>query len=186
MQNIEKLKYTFRHRQAFLFALMKIITMLSPEEQIELICEAMYHDLDKSLLYTLVPKDEASAYHRATSSHHMENSDKKSTCDLIKAVIDYKCAGYTKADKPRNAYDTILELEPKHKDELLETCHRFGMDSHYKNTPSDPEWLEYKRKRNLPEPTDENILMEIYDFIAAFPDKALELMDYARSLSKDD
>lgn len=175
MENLNYLQYTYMHRKAFEFTVRKLIK----DETIRqaLLTRARKHDLDKSLLYTLIDKEVASDYHRSTCSHHMENSDNKNRLDKMEAVVDFECAGYTKADKPRNAYRTVMDFKPRHMDDLLDIMKEWGIDSDYKNTPQDSDWVEYAK--SIPEPTEENILNEIYWYIITYPGEAREVYSYA-------
>lgn len=103
MFNQRYIDYTFAHRLAFRFVVETILE--DPEDYEVMVARAEAHDLDKVLLYTLVPKEEASYYHRRTSPHHPQENNNvfKDRYDLLEAVIDFECAGYTKANKPLNA-----------------------------------------------------------------------------------
>lgn len=130
-ENISKLKYTYQHRQAFKYTAERILRgtrYLNP-----ILDRADYHDLDKSLLLTIIPKSEASEIHRAMSYHHMENSLPKSTLDIVEAIVDYESAGYTKKDKRLNAYDTIIKYNKNNSDELLMIAKELGIDYSYEN-----------------------------------------------------
>lgn len=129
--NIPKLKYTYQHRQAFRYTaetILKGTKYLDPILQ-----RAEYHDLDKSLLLTLIPKSEASEIHRSIAQHHMENSLPKNTIDLVEALVDYECAGYTKLDKRLNAYDTIKKFNKNNSNELLTIAEELGINYSYEN-----------------------------------------------------
>lgn len=176
MLNGGYLQYTYMHRKAFVFVVNKIVK--DEAQKKELLRRAEFHDMDKMLLYTLIEKEASSAYHRKTAAHHMGNSDYKDVFDIMEAVIDYECAGYTKEDKPRNAYDTIMELKPNHSDELLKITSEWGIDKHYLNTPQDEEWQEYSKTIVLPM-TEEVIMREIYGYIFKYPVEAKRVYDYA-------
>lgn len=107
MRNEKYLGYTFQHRRAFLFVVNKLIK--DPVDKAIMLQRAKWHDLDKAFLYTLIDKKTASAYHRRMAPHHMEQQNKmdKNRYDIMEAVLDFECAGYTKSDKPLNAYDTV-------------------------------------------------------------------------------
>lgn len=175
MVNTDFMKYTYMHRKAFEFTVMKMIKNL--ETRRLLLLRARKHDLDKQMLYTLIGKKESSAWHRANSSHHMENDIQKNYYDMVEAVIDYECAGYTKPDKSRNAYDTVIELKPAHSDELMQIIRQLGAAEHYRNTPQDEDWIKYCQ--TIPEPTDENMMDEIYWYITAYPGYATRVYQYA-------
>lgn len=87
LRNLEHLEYTFEHRQAFAFTAAKLFgtDLLYPM----LVKRARTHDLDKAFLYALVGKQEASAFHKLVSSHHIENTTPKSKLDLLEAYVDW-------------------------------------------------------------------------------------------------
>lgn len=176
MINLDYLCYTYMHRKAFEFVVRKLFTGKS--ELNIMLLEAKEHDLDKSLLYTMISKQAASEYHRSTCNHHMENELPKSDFDILAAVVDYECAGYTKPDKPRNAYDTVMEFKPTNSDRLIAKMEELGIAKHYLNTPYDPAWTAFKR--DIHPPTDENIMAEIYWYINRYPDRYMELYGYAQ------
>jgi hypothetical protein len=80
-----------------------------PEGEIkeEMRKRATLHDMDKIIMYQFMSREEASRYHKMTSRHHMANNIPKTYYDKLEAVLDYESAGYTKPDKPLNAFDTI-------------------------------------------------------------------------------
>lgn len=176
MKNFGYLSYTYMHRCAFKFV---VLSLIKDEAEKEALLErAKWHDLDKSLLYTLVEKEFASESHTASSSHHMENSHLKTYLDKMEAVIDYECAGYTKWDKPRNAYDTIRELKPELMDDLLPIMEHLGIAKSYKNVSQDKNWQEFLKTQA--DPTDEAILDEIYQYIMHDPITAASIYKYAK------
>lgn len=130
---------------------------------------ATIHDMDKMTLYPFFEKDVASAYHRATAPHHIRNTIPKSYYDKVEAIIDYECAGYTKPDKPKNAYDTIhmfLEkgsISEEVGEELLSVCKDLGIASSYLVT-EDKEGLEEMKKYD--EVSEEMILAEIINYVS--------------------
>lgn len=179
MKNFEHLKYTYLHRKALYFTIQKLIRDDTLRKV--LIDRAKYHDLDKALLYTLIEKKEASAYHRAHAKHHMENSNTKSYVDYVEAILDYECAALTKPDKPLNAYDTILKFKVNNSDELLKITSLLGIDRSYKVHP-DKDWEDYVSKF-LPV-TEEAIMQEIYEYCIKRPNDAFGVVSYAKSLLK--
>lgn len=161
MKNYNHLVYTFLHRKAILYTIHKLIKDENLKQ--EMLKRAAIHDLDKAVLYTLIGKKEASVYHRMTAAHHMDNNIPKSYEDYVEAVIDYESAGYTKEDKPLNAYDTVRQYHPKHEEELLKVIRELGIDSSYKN--SDDEDFKNFISIYLPV-TEEMVLEEIYTYLA--------------------
>lgn len=182
MLNKQYLQYTFLHRQALIFVIEKCIK--DEVTKARLLERAKWHDLDKAFLYTKISKKMASAYHRTHSAHHDDkvNTMPKTHDDLLEAVMDYECAGYTKADKPLNAYDTLMTYDFNHKDEMLSILHDLGIDHSYQNTPNDAEWQEFQK--SMPEITDEHIMSRIHEWVFRFPNTAKEYMDYADSILK--
>lgn len=179
MVNMGYLHYTYAHRIAFRYVVEKLIK--DPKEKEELLLRARYHDLDKAFLYTLIDKKDASNYHRMHSSHHMCNELPKSRIDMLEAALDYECAGYTKEDKPRNAYDTIKELFPQDEDTMMPILHELEIDYSYENKPDDKKWVDFLQREAKWPPTDENIMEEIYDYIFSHTDEATKLYDFAQS-----
>lgn len=175
LTNMKFIEYTYLHRIALRFCIEKHLAghpLL--EHMLEL---AKNHDMDKMFLYTLVSKKAASHYHRATAAHHMENDKPKSVCNFIEAVMDYECAGYTKADKPLNAYDTVVQYGKSHQDDLFHIMQEFGMKRSYKNTPDDPEWKEYLIKQG--EITDKVIMRELMEWVNTHPYYVAQLLKAA-------
>ncbi len=179
MLNSDSLYYTYMHRKAFTFTVNKIVKNVS--EKIELMRRAWFHDIDKMFLYTLIPHDEAHEYHVQHAHHHMENSIPKTTWDCMEAVIDYECAGFTKADKPLNAYDTVLKYNRDSDGRLMAIMKDWGIATSYQNTPDDEEWVHYLK--TIPQPTDKQYLAEIYWWITKQPYKAMQLLQYAKGVS---
>lgn len=176
MENKEFILYTYMHRRAFKYVVQ---TMVDDEgEKKALLERAKYHDLDKQLLYFLIDKKAASEYHRGHSSHHMGNNPCKEEVDIMEAVVDYECAGYTKADKPRNAYQTIIELKPKHYDELIHVTEKWGINWIYYHKPDDAGWEEYNE--SMPEPMLEDAIAEVIEYVLAKPEEAKELLSFAK------
>lgn len=179
MVNMGYLHYTYAHRIAFRYVVEKLVK--NQEEKEELLVRARYHDLDKAFLYTLIDKKDASDYHRMHCSHHMCNAIPKSRLDRLEAVLDYECAGYTKEDKPRNAYDTIRELFPQDESVMMPILHELGIDYSYENKPDDEEWVAFlKNERKWP-PTDEGVMEEIYDYVLSHADEVRKLYDFAQN-----
>lgn len=161
------LEYTYLHRKAFAFLVETLIK--NPDDKKELRKRAEVHDLDKSLMYTMLEKKDASEIHRSTARHHMENDGEKDRYDFIEAVLDYECAALTKPDKPLNAYDTVLKYRASHVDELMGIMKELGIDYSYVRKP-DAAFEEFM-SRYLPV-TEEKILGEIYSYISSTPDAA--------------
>ena len=164
MKNFDYCKYTYLHRKAFLYCVNKLI--IDEKDKVEMLERAKNHDLDKVLYYQFLPKKEASNLHRRICSHHMENDIKKTYYDYLEAIIDYECAGYTKPDKPLNAFDTINKYNPTNKEKLLSILHDMGLDYSYTVT-TDLVGIEYMKKyENV---SEEDILKEVFSYIARNP-----------------
>jgi hypothetical protein len=173
MKNIEYLKYTYNHRKAFRFVLDEFVRkdLLTEDETQTMYERAAIHDLDKAFLYTLIEKPLASEYHKLTAPHHIrrENPTHGLTYDYLEAIIDYECAHYTKADKPKNAFDTInmvswmTDMDRKY---MLKLCDRFGIMYSYTRSPEEPDWVAYQKSYMEVAPdTEENIMCEIYKYL---------------------
>lgn len=160
LTNWKYLEYTYLHRKALVYTINKLITDEGLKER--MLERAEIHDLDKSTLYLFLPKEDASNYHRNHAPHHVENSIPKTKNDLIETVLDYECAGYTKIDKPLNAYDTIKQFNPSHKEELLEIVRELGIDYSYRNA-DDEEFKEYIKQYTPVSPND--VLQEIFHYL---------------------
>ena len=112
---------------------------------------ANVHDMDKLILYQFIDKKEASSYHKENASHHMTNNIPKTYFDKLEAVLDYESAGYTKPDKPLNAFDTINKFKKENIlpelicNELLDICKEYNINSSYSVT-KDEEGMKYLSK----------------------------------------
>jgi len=164
------------HRRAFVFTVNKVVKEGIDRE--ELLKRAQFHDVDKMLLYTLVPKEDASIYHRNHATHHLESGILKNEIDYMEMVIDFECAGYTKPDKPLNAYDMVQQIAPADRDKLMPIIQNWDIASSYQNTPDDAEWMEYIK--HLGQPTDKHYLSEIYQWIMKNPYEAINALQYAQ------
>ena len=104
---IEKLKYTFKHKIAFL----KIERLLCGKNTLR----GYFHDLDKLVLYLFFPTEAVHNFHVKHSRHH----DKAHTHDdYVQMVIDWECARFTKPDKPLNAVQTLEKFYPELKEKI--------------------------------------------------------------------
>ena len=145
-QNWNFIVYTYLHRKAIIYCIERDVK--DPELKEKMLQRAKFHDLDKVYLYTFLPKKDASRIHRLTSRHHMENNIEKNYEDFVETYLDYESAGFTKDDKPLNAYDTILtyETNPYIKENLLKICKQMGTNYSYRN-PGEPlirdKWYKY-------------------------------------------
>lgn len=175
MMNLDYLVSIYEHRIAFRYVTTQLIKESSMLDV--MMDRASRHDMDKMLLCTLSGIQTASDIHNKISRHHMENNVIKTSIDIIEAVINYECMGYTKAGKCkyRNAYDTVLELRPNHSEELLKTIADFGINKHYLNTPNNVDWLKYRGEGEV---TQEIILREVYNYCVSNPGEVKKLLSH--------
>ena len=131
------------------------------------------HDMDKLIMYQFLEKEEASRIHQQTAEHHMTNNVKKDWYDKLEAVIDYESSGYTKPDKPLNAYDTIVRYKtecPQYGlicDELIGICRMLRINQSYKVTDIDQDYIEFfSQYENV---TEEMILEDIKQYFKILP-----------------
>lgn len=116
MRNLEKIKYTFRHKLAFL----KIEKQLLGKNTLR----GYLHDVDKLIMYCFLPPEKAHDIHVKHSRHH----DKCETHDdYVEMVIDWECARYTKADKPLNAAETLEVFYPHMKEKITPVLKELGL-----------------------------------------------------------
>ena len=114
MQRIQKLKYTLKHKIAFLKVEKQITGHIS--------YKGIVHDLDKVFMFLFCPwltTKEIQKIHRQNQKHHIENVSQKTEKDYLEAIIDWECARYTKPDKPLNAYETLMRFYPAYKEVYL-------------------------------------------------------------------
>lgn len=111
--------YTLYHKQAFMGTQISLMGHLT--------LRGILHDTEKLVLYAYYWKREASELHKEYSRHHYGNCIDKE--DLIECVIDYECARVTKADKPLNAYQTIMTRRPRTYSHLKPILQELGIDS---------------------------------------------------------
>lgn len=173
MKNYEYCAYTYRHREAIKYLINKIIK----DEKVkkEMLHRAEYHDLDKLVLYQFLGHEESHNYHRQTQPHHMENDLEKNYYDKLEAILDYESAGYTKPDKPLNAWDFLMKRPDKFKkdeyEDLLQICRDLGIDRSYPVT-DDTEGMEYLKKFEVV--TEEMITYEILHYVSRIPNNSFE------------
>jgi hypothetical protein len=181
MTNMGHLIYTYQHRQAVLYVAQKLISSqkLTMMEITELLKRARYHDLDKAVLYTLIDKTTASRYHKLTAQHHLRPFNiyegNHTYIDYLEAICDWDSAHYTKLDKPLNAYDQARVpgfMTEKTQNAFVDILRKFGMDHSYQVDPEEPGWKKFQA--TLPDPTEENIMAEIYDYLMTQDDNVLK------------
>lgn len=117
MKNIEKIKYTKAHRQAFL----QVEKQLLGRNTIR----GYLHDLDKIILYHFLEAKVVHNLHRGYSKHHKKRARQKS--DFVQMVIDWECARFTKPDKPLNARETLKKFYPELSEKVLPIIEELGL-----------------------------------------------------------
>lgn len=149
-----------------------------------LLRRAEFHDIDKVMLYLITTKKNASFIHRAYSAHHMENNDIKCIIDIFEAIMDYESAGYTKEDKPLNAYDTVRTYNKGHSEELMSVMHYLGIDKSYSNTPDDEDWKDYCKVHEVE--TFQDIIKKVLEWVTQYPDVAASYLRKAEELDREE
>lgn len=178
LRNLEHLEYTFEHRQAFAFTAAKLFGTDPLYPMLEK--RARLHDLDKAFLYSLVSKQDASAFHKLVSSHHIENTAPKSKLDLLEAYVDWDCAGYTKPDKPDNAWDALRRICPRSGSQLIRVARWYNIDWSYPVVPEDCEWKSF----SAAPATKANIAHELHAFAMESPALVSRLRLAARDIEE--
>lgn len=154
MDNIEYIKYTYKHRKIVMFLAEKYIK----NRKNEVLEQVKKHDMDKLFLYLFYNKKDASCIHRSLTSHH-ENSLPKNYVDYVEMVLDWESARYTKPDKPLNAYDTLYKYYPSMEENVLPILKEFGLDVSKKDAQEDV--LKYaKSLDNIPIKDIENEMIQ--------------------------
>ena len=116
-ENKEMIKYTLRHKKAFL----NIEKNLLRKNTIR----GYLHDIDKVFLYMFMNYKDAHNFHRNHSRHHSIKA--KTEKDFIQMVIDWECARYTKPDKPLNARETLYKYYPDLSDKVEPILKKFNL-----------------------------------------------------------
>lgn len=100
--DINHIKYTWKHKKAFLNIEKKLLGRNT--------LRGYLHDVDKLFLYLIANNNSnwVSKLHRKYSRHHQIRA--RTNNDYIQTVIDWKCARYTKPDKPLNARETLYKF----------------------------------------------------------------------------
>ena len=168
MKNFEKCAYTYRHRRAIKYLIEKLIA--DEATKAIMLQRADTHDMDKMVMYQVLEYPMAHTIHRGISAHHVTNSIPKCYYDYVEAVLDYESAGYTKPDKPMNAYDYVLKMKANGKcsdeiaDILLKICADLGIDKSYSVT-DDKEGMAYLEQ--FANVTEEMIVDEVTAYFRA-------------------
>lgn len=118
MQRIAHIKYTWKHKKAFLQTEKQLLGKNT--------IRGYLHDVDKLFLYLFLDARTAHQLHRKYSKHHTIKAT--TTKDYIQMIIDWECARYTKPDKPLNAYDTLYKFYPQLESRILPLLKQFGLN----------------------------------------------------------
>lgn len=108
--------YTLRHYRAFLKTEKKYLKSYKYK----------FHDLDKVLMYILIPwvgTKRIKEVHRFFNSHHIQNYKNPLNCNYEEAAIDWECCRFTKPNEPMSAREYL-----KYKKGTLDYLHYYRMD----------------------------------------------------------
>ena len=155
MRNFEKLVYTYKHRKILMFLAKKYF-----DNNNGLIERLKHHDMDKMYLLLFYEKKDIESYHRAMSTHH-DNDLEKKELDYIEMVLDWESARYTKDDKPFNAYDTMCKFYPHLEDKIMPILNKIGLDK--STLEKEEDVVEYAK--TIANVTEEDIKKELIDYI---------------------
>ena len=155
MKNFEKLVYTYKHRKILMFLAKKYF-----DNNNDLIERLKHHDMDKMYLLLFYEKKDIESYHRAMSTHH-DNDLEKKELDYIEMVLDWESARYTKDDKPFNAYDTMCKFYPHLEDKIMPILNKIGLDK--STLEKEEDVVEYAK--TIANVTEEDIKTELIDYI---------------------
>lgn len=183
MKNWKHIKRVLIHRYALVYTIDKVVVEGTIKDL--LLKRAKYHDLDRVLLYSLLPRDIADTYHLAYSNHHLEecNLCDKSALDIYESVLNYESKGYTEPGKSDSAWSVIKNLESPYKSKAETVCESLGIDRYYQNSPSDPVWCEYSK--SIPKMTETLVLKELYNWVLNNRESAYELLEFVDRVSKN-
>ena len=120
-ENIGAIMYTKEHRKAF--------KKIEKEVLGHNTWRSLVHDLDKVILYNILPHRKVKEIHRKYARHH-DNNIKKTKNDYIEMIVDWECARFTKPDKPLNAYDTLYTFYPHLEKEILPLLKKYNLNYH--------------------------------------------------------
>lgn len=108
--------YTLRHYRAFLKVEKKYLGSYKYK----------FHDLDKVLMYILIPwlgTKRIKRIHRRINSHHIQNTKLPQNCNYEEAAIDWECCRLTKPKEPLSAREFLTQ-----KYGVLVDVHYINMD----------------------------------------------------------
>ena len=154
MKNFEKLVYTYKHRKILVFLAKKYF------DNDELLERLKHHDMDKMYLLLFYEKKDIESYHRAMSTHH-DNELEKKELDYIEMVLDWESARYTKDDKPFNAYDTLCKFSPHLEDKIMPILAKIGLNK--STLEKEEDVVEYAK--TISNVTEEDIKEELINYI---------------------
>lgn len=115
MRNKEKIKYTLKHKAAFL----KVEKELLGKNTIR----GYLHDFDKVILCLFLPYRIVKHIHKTYSRHH---GRARTHTDYVQKVIDWECARYSKDDKQMSAREYI-EVRPELREIMLPIFKELGL-----------------------------------------------------------
>ncbi len=95
-----------------------------------------FHDLDKVVMYILIPWIGTKAIHKihaTLSPHHVRYFLGISKVDKKQAILDWESARFTKPDKPQNAAETLMNKYPDLLPEFEDTFHELGLGGQLEN-----------------------------------------------------
>lgn len=115
MKNKEKIKYTLKHKAAFLQVEKELLGKNT--------IRGYLHDLDKVILYLFLPYSTVKHIHKRYSRHH---GMAKTHADYVQKLIDWECARYSKDDKQMSAREYI-KVRPELKEIMLPILEEFGL-----------------------------------------------------------
>ena len=157
MDNLESIKFTYKHRKVVDFLAKKY---LSKEEYEEIYHQIKLHDFDKMMSYLFYPRETCKIIHRENNAHHLENNKTRTRLDYLEMIFDWESARYTKPDKPLNAYETLEKFYKNEEEHLLPLLKELHLDK--ENTKPEEDVVRYVSTLN-----DEldNIKAEFIDII---------------------
>ena len=141
--NLHKMKYTYLHRQAIFNLAKQLRVDITPY---------MSHDTDKYFMYLWLEEEVTREAHRTLNKHHAYDEGVNVGYEtLVEMMLDWESARFSKVDKPRNAYQTLMKWMPTVMFEpMLATLQEFNLDNPECGPGITEE--EYTRKANAVTP----------------------------------
>lgn len=115
--NWKYIQYTLKHKRAFL----RVEKQLKGRNTLR----GFLHDVDKLIMYCILPKALASKIHGMFSKHHANKATTES--DFEQMAYDWECARFTKPDKLLNAKDTLYKYYPRLEDKMVPILKKFKL-----------------------------------------------------------